>query len=43
MLVESPGYHDYFPGFEQVKLSDVVRLYLKSIEGPQTGQVYKLG
>ncbi len=43
VLVESPGYHDYFPGFEQVKLSDVVRLYLKSIEGPQTGQVYKLG
>lgn len=43
VLVESPGYHDYFPGFEQVKLADVVRLYVKSIEGPQTGQVYKLG
>lgn len=43
VLVESPGYHDYFPGFEQVQLADVVRLYVKSIEGPQTGQVYKLG
>lgn len=43
VLVESPGYHDYFPGFEQVKLADVVRLYVKSIEGPQTGQIYKLG
>ena len=43
VLVESPGYHDYFPGFEQVKLADVVRLYVKSIESPQTGQIYKLG
>lgn len=43
VLVEAPGYHDYFPGFEQVTLADVVRLYMKSIEGPQTGQIYKLG
>lgn len=43
VLVEAPGYHSYFPGFEQVTLADVVRLYVKSIEGPQTGQIYKLG
>lgn len=43
VLVEAPGYHSYFPGFEQVTLSDVVRLYTKSIEGKHTGQIYKLG
>lgn len=43
VLVEAPGYHDYFPGFEQVTLADVVRLYVKSIEGKHTGQIYKLG
>ena len=43
VLVEAPGYHDYFPGFEQVTLADVVRLYVKSIEGAHTGQIYKLG
>jgi NAD(P)-dependent dehydrogenase (short-subunit alcohol dehydrogenase family) len=43
VLVEAPSYHDYFPGFEQVTLQDVVRLYVKSIEGKQTGQIYKLG
>jgi NAD(P)-dependent dehydrogenase (short-subunit alcohol dehydrogenase family) len=43
VLVEAPGYHDYFPGFEQVKLADVIRLYVKSIEGKHTGQVFKLG
>jgi NAD(P)-dependent dehydrogenase (short-subunit alcohol dehydrogenase family) len=43
VLVEAPSYHDYFPGFVQVTLKDVVRLYVKSIEGKQTGQIYKLG
>ncbi|SES38025.1 NAD(P)-dependent dehydrogenase, short-chain alcohol dehydrogenase family [Lentzea xinjiangensis] len=33
-------YGDVFPGMKPVPLADVVRAYVRSIEGRQTGQVY---
>ncbi|MFD4637709.1 short chain dehydrogenase [Lentzea sp. NPDC058436] len=33
-------YGDYFPGMKPVPLAEVVRAYVRSIEGRQTGQVY---
>ncbi|MFD5830628.1 short chain dehydrogenase [Lentzea sp. NPDC060358] len=33
-------YGDFFPGMKPVPLADVVRAYVRSIEGRQTGQVY---
>ncbi|GGU50634.1 short chain dehydrogenase [Lentzea flava] len=35
-------YGDFFPGMKPVPLADVVRAYVRSIEGRQTGQVYEL-
>lgn len=35
-------YSDYFPGFTPVKVADVARAFVKSVEGAQTGQVYRL-
>jgi NAD(P)-dependent dehydrogenase (short-subunit alcohol dehydrogenase family) len=34
---------DYFPGFEAVPASRVALAYCKSVEGLQTGHVYKVG
>lgn len=42
VLAEATGYHDYFPGFQQVPAEEVGRSYVKSVEGIQTGQVYAL-
>ncbi|MGW5147848.1 short chain dehydrogenase [Rhodococcus koreensis] len=36
------AYGDYFPGFPSVDLADVAQAYIRSIEGAQTGQIYKL-
>jgi NAD(P)-dependent dehydrogenase (short-subunit alcohol dehydrogenase family) len=36
-------YGSSFPGFLPVPLSDVAATFVRSIEGPQTGQVYELG
>ena len=36
-------YGSFFPGFLPVPLSDVAATFVRSIEGPQTGQVYELG
>ncbi|MEU7476619.1 short chain dehydrogenase [Lentzea sp. NPDC042327] len=33
-------YGDFFPGMRPVPLAEVVRAYVRSIEGRQTGQVY---
>lgn len=33
-------YGDFFPGMKPVPLVDVVRAYVRSIEGRQTGQIY---
>ena len=42
VLAEATGYHDYFPGFQQVPAETVGRAYVKSVEGIQTGQTYAL-
>lgn len=42
VLVEATGYHDYFPGFEQVPLSKVGKAYAKSVNGDKNGHVYKV-
>jgi NAD(P)-dependent dehydrogenase (short-subunit alcohol dehydrogenase family) len=37
------AYGPLFPGFLSVPLSDAAAMYVRSIEGAQTGQVYELG
>ena len=34
---------DFFPGFEPVPLERVVKAYVRSIEGAETGRVFELG
>jgi uncharacterized protein YbjT (DUF2867 family) len=36
-------YGSFFPGFLPVPVRDVAATFVRSIEGPQTGQVYELG
>jgi NAD(P)-dependent dehydrogenase (short-subunit alcohol dehydrogenase family) len=43
VLVEAPGYHSYFPGFEQVTLAAVGVAYAQSVEGSDTGKIIKVG
>ncbi len=44
VLTESmPKYETFFPGFKSVPATDVALAFRKSIEGVQTGQVYKIG
>lgn len=44
ILVESmPTYGSYFRGYEPVPASKVALAYSKSVEGLQTGQVYRVG
>lgn len=44
VLQESMGsYADYFHGFEPVPASKVALAYSKSVEGAQTGQIYRVG
>lgn len=38
-----PKYGDYFHGFESVSAARVALAYSKSVEGAQTGQVYRAG
>jgi NAD(P)-dependent dehydrogenase (short-subunit alcohol dehydrogenase family) len=43
VLTESlPGYGDFFHGFESVPANRVALSYSKSVEGKQTGQIYKV-
>ncbi|NEW77392.1 short chain dehydrogenase [Streptomyces rhizosphaericus] len=37
-----PYYGSYFPGMGSVDLADVAQVYVRSVEGAQTGQVYAL-
>jgi NAD(P)-dependent dehydrogenase (short-subunit alcohol dehydrogenase family) len=37
-----PDYADFFPGMGSVDLADVARVYVRSVEGAQTGQIYTL-
>lgn len=44
ILTESmEAYEGYFPGFEPVPAIRVAEAYRKSVEGAQTGQLYKVG
>jgi len=44
ILTESMArYADYFRGFKPVDAADVALAYSKSVEGAQTGQVYRVG
>jgi NAD(P)-dependent dehydrogenase (short-subunit alcohol dehydrogenase family) len=42
VLVESPEYHPYFPGFPQVPVSEVAFAYLRAISNPMTGRIIRL-
>jgi len=43
LLQESvPAYGPYFPGYKPVSAADVALAYSKSVEGRQTGQIYKV-
>ena len=43
VLTESlPGYGPFFPGFESVPATRAALAYVRSVEGPQTGRVYRV-
>ncbi|MNZ22135.1 short chain dehydrogenase [compost metagenome] len=42
VLVESPDYAPYFRGFKPVAAADAALGYARSVEGAQTGQVYRI-
>ena len=42
VLVEATGFHPYFPGYPQVTLKQVTDAYVRSVDGWDTGTVYKL-
>ena len=43
VLLESmPAYGPYFPGYKPVPAADAALAYSKSVEGRQTGQIYKV-
>ncbi len=43
VLVEAPGYHSYFVGFEQVTLEACGVAYAEAVNGTTNGHVYKVG
>lgn len=44
VLIESVETYDgFFPGFESVPAAAVAQAYRRSVEGVQTGRVYKVG
>ena len=43
VLTESlPSYGPFFPGFESVSAARAALAYVRSVEGPQTGRVYRV-
>ena len=42
VLVEATGFHPFFPGYPQVTLKQVTDAYVRSVDGWDTGTVYKL-
>lgn len=43
VLTESlPSYGPFFPGFESVSAARAAQAYVRSVEGPQTGRVYRV-
>jgi len=43
VLVEAPGYHPYFIGFEQVTLEACGNAYAESVNGSANGHTFKIG
>ena len=43
VLVEAPGYHSYFVGFEQVTLEACGVAYAEAVNGNANGHVFKVG
>lgn len=43
VLESAPGYHSAFPGFEQVTDEQVARAFVRSVEGIETGKVFRVG
>ena len=43
VLAEAPSYHESFRGFTQAPAATVAQAYVKSVEGVQTGCVFKIG
>ena len=41
VLQEAPNYHDSFPGFIPIPAAIVAESYIKSVQGNQTGRIYK--
>ena len=37
------AYGDFFPGYAPVPVADAARAFVKSVEGAQTGQTYRVG
>lgn len=42
VLVEAEAYHPFFPGFPQVSAEDVARAYVRSVDGVETGKVFRI-
>ena len=42
VLVESPQYFPYFPGYTAVSAEDVAMAYLRAVSNPMTGRILKL-
>jgi hypothetical protein len=43
VLIEAPGYHSYFVGFEQVTLEACGVAYAEAVNGDANGHVFKVG
>lgn len=42
VVEESPEFFPYFPGQSPVTMASVTQAYIRSVLGPQTGQIYKV-
>jgi hypothetical protein len=42
MTESLPVFGPFFPGFESVPAARVAQAYVRSVEGPQTGRVYRV-
>ena len=42
VLLESPGYHAFFPGLIPVPASKVAQAYRRSVDGIETGKVFRV-
>ena len=42
VLEEATNYHSAFPGFRKVRAADVADAFLRSVDGVETGQVFRV-